>query len=421
MVAELISVGTELLMGNIVNTNARFLSRQCADLGLTLYYQTVVGDNEERLKETLERALSRADVIFLTGGLGPTRDDLTKETVAKTLHKSLIESKEIRAKLETYFQRFGRSITENNWKQALVIEGAKILENTNGTAPGLLVESEGNKRIFLLPGPPGEMMPMFEQSVMPILLSLQNGVLYSEMVKLCGIGESQAETMILDLIDQQTNPTIAPYAKPGEVHFRVTAKAATKEEGKALVEPMIAELKNRFGTHIFTCKEEETLEAHVLSLLRERKCKLSLAESCTGGLLAARLTAVPNASSVIEETYVVYSEESKKRLLLVSEETVQNYSVVSEETAAQMAQGAAKLAKADVAISITGLAGPSGFPEEGATEAEKKVAVGTVAFGCYFFGKIKTEQRIFQGEREKVRAYAVQYALDFLRRCLQLP
>ena len=232
MTVELISVGTELLLGNIVNTNAAYLAEQCAMLGLSCFYQTVVGDNEERLTETLKTALERSDVILLSGGLGPTQDDLTKETAAEVLGRKLYMDESSKKRLQEFFARRKMEITENNWKQAMVPEGAIVLANENGTAPGIIME-EGGKRLILLPGPPGELIPMFESAVFPYLAKAQPGVIYSQTVKLCGIGESKAETMAADLIAKQKNPTIAPYAKVGEVHLRITAKASVEKRPRS--------------------------------------------------------------------------------------------------------------------------------------------------------------------------------------------
>ena len=247
MTVELISVGTEILLGNIVNTNAAFLSEQCAALGLSCYHQSVVGDNEERLLEAVRQALTRSDILILSGGLGPTKDDLTKEVTAKAFGKELYEDEHTKKRIEEYFRRVhSDQVTPNNWKQALVPEGAKVIDNHNGTAPGLILEENG-KIAILLPGPPNEIVPMFERDVAPYLNRLQPEGIYSKMVKISSIGESKAETMIADLMEAQTNPTIAPYAKTGEVHLRVTAKAASEDEAEELIAPVIEELFARFG------------------------------------------------------------------------------------------------------------------------------------------------------------------------------
>lgn len=231
MTVELICVGTEILLGNIVNTNAAYLAEKCAGLGLSCYFQTVVGDNEERLTKVLETAVSRSDIVILSGGLGPTEDDLTKEVAAKVCGKTLCEDKHSRKRIEEYFVGRNMKPTENNWKQAMVPEGCKVLDNHNGTAPGIITETE-NCKVVLLPGPPNELMPMFEESVIPYLNELTPGVICSQTVKICGVSESKAETMVKDLIDAQTNPTIATYAKTGEVHIRVTASAEDKKPGR---------------------------------------------------------------------------------------------------------------------------------------------------------------------------------------------
>ena len=253
MVVELIAVGTELLLGNIVNTNARFLAEKCAVLGLSIYNQSVVGDNRERLSDAVRIALKRSDILILTGGLGPTEDDLTKEVCAEVLGFPLVEDKHTRERIEEYLKNSYKKIPENNWKQALVPDGAKILDNDNGTAPGLIMEKFG-KSVILLPGPPDELYPMFMDKVYPYLQGLQPETILSRMVKVCGIGESEVETKMLDLIDKQTNPTIATYAKTGEVHLRVTARASDKEAAKKMIKPVIKEIKNRFGDAVLRYK-----------------------------------------------------------------------------------------------------------------------------------------------------------------------
>lgn len=412
MVVELISVGTELLLGNIVNTNAAYLSKKCAGLGLSLYTQTVVGDNEKRLEAALKCALERSDIVILTGGLGPTKDDLTKEVVAATLGKDLVCDARTKERIISYFagRKDLEDITENNWKQADVIEGAKILDNNNGTAPGFIVKTDDNKHVVLMPGPPNEMNPMFEQYVIPYLSSLTNKVLYSEMVKVCGIGESKAETMILDLIEEQSNPTIAPYAKTAEVHFRVTASGENIEEAKKLVKPVVRELKERFGEFIYTTKEEETLEEKVVSMLLERNMTITTAESLTGGLLAGRIVNVPGASAVFDEGLITYSNRAKHKQLHVSKETLKTYGAVSEQTAYEMAKGALEVTQSDVSIAVTGLAGPDGGTEE--------KPVGLVYIGCCVDGNVTVEKFIFKGNRQKIRDNTVIRALDLVRRCI---
>lgn len=408
MTVELISVGTEILLGNIVNTNASYLAEKCAGLGLSNYYQVSVGDNEDRLTQVLSQALSRSDVVILTGGLGPTEDDLTKEVTAKVLQRQLIVDSIAKKCIEEYFKgRDTKDIPENNWKQAEVIEGAVVLYNSNGTAPGLLVKTDAGKIIILLPGPPGELVPMFEEAVIPYLKGLSKNVLYSEMVKVCGIGESKAEFMVKDLIAAQTNPTLATYAKNGEVHLRVTALATSKVEGKTITTPLVEELKKRFGTHIYTTEEKVTLEEAVIKLLIKHKLTLATAESCSGGLLSGKLVNVSGASAVFEEGFVTYSNKAKMKYLGVSEDTLKAYGAVSRETATEMAQGASRASESTAALSVTGIAGP-----EGGTELKP---VGLVYIGCYLNGKTEVREFHFRGNRQKVREYTVITALDFLR------
>ena len=316
MTAELISVGTELLMGNIVNTNARYLSEKCAELGISVYYQVTVGDNPVRLKNTIRTAIGRSDLLILTGGLGPTEDDLTKEMTAEVLERELVEDAHTRERIEEYFRNSNHKvISKNNWKQALIIEGCQVIDNDNGTAPGLYAEASDGVKILLLPGPPNELIPMFEKKVVPLLMEQcgRDGLLYSNMVKICGVGESMVETMIKDLIDNQTNPTIAPYAKTGEVHLRVTARAKDEEEGRRLNAPLLAELQNRFGDNIFTIREEETLEEHVIARLKRLGFTATAAESCTGGLFSGRLINVPGASAVYNCGMITYAKEATEK------------------------------------------------------------------------------------------------------------
>ncbi len=414
MTVELISVGTELLLGNIVNTNANYLSRKCAELGFSLYYQITVGDNEERFCKALKEALERSDVIILTGGLGPTQDDMTKEGVAKVFGRELRMDEHSRERIASYFQFRTHNgvpsvITENNWKQALKIDGCIVIDNNNGTAPGYIVENDG-KAVILLPGPPNEMVPMFEEAIFPYLKKKQNKIFVSSMVKICGVGESKAETELLDLIGGQTNPTIAPYAKDGEVHFRITAAADNKEEGERMIAPVVEELFRRFDSNIYTTKEEETLEEVVVSLLKEKKLTLSTAESCTGGLLTGRLVNVSGVSEVLMEGFITYSNEAKQKYLGVKPETLAAYGAVSAQTAGEMAAGAAGAACAQAALAVTGIAGP-----EGGTEQKP---VGLVYIACYLKGKVTVRELRLRGKRSGIREQSVIQAMDLLRRCL---
>ena len=419
MTVELISVGTELLMGNIANTNATYLSRKCSELGFSMYHQVTVGDNELRLIEAIVTAMDRSDIIILTGGLGPTSDDITKETLAKVLQRRVIRDEHSKKRIEEYLDRiitdnktipgYLGKITENNWKQADKIEDSIVIDNDYGTAPGYIVEDR-DKVIIILPGPPFEMVPMFEQSMLPYLKKLQDKVFVTRMVKICGIGESTAETMILDLIEKQSNPTIAPYAKGGEVHFRITAYANNEEEGIKLIDPILIELESRFSNNIFTINEDESLEEVVIRLLARHKLTLVTAESCTGGLLSGRIVNVPGASDVFTEGFITYSNQAKMKYLNVSSDTLDAYGAVSEQTAKEMAIGSVNTSGCDIGIAITGIAGPGGGTDD--------KPVGLVHFACYLNGKFFVSKRQFKGGRDKIREYSVVAALDLIRRSI---
>lgn len=410
MVVELISVGTEILMGNIINTNAAYLSGRLADQGMSVYFQDVVGDNEERLKETLSLALSRSDIVILSGGLGPTPDDLTKEVAAKTAGVNLYMDEACKSAIGDYFNKIGRTPTDNNWKQALMPEGGVVLPNHNGTAPGCIIKTEDGKHIILLPGPPEELKPMFEESVVPYLNELMPGVILSKTVKLCGIGESSAAQMIADLIDNQSNPTIATYAKTGEVHIRISAKADSQSEAKKLLKPMVKDVKERFAANIYTTEDDVTLEKAVVDLLVANDLTVGTVESCTGGLLAGRLINVPGVSDVFKSGIVTYSNKSKRRLVGVKKATLDKYGAVSAETAKEMARGLAALGKADVAVAVTGIAGPDG----GTTEKP----VGLVYIACDVCGKTRVRECHFTGNRQKIRDNSVVAALNLMRECI---
>ena len=411
LTVELISVGTEILMGNIINTNAAFLAEQCVRLGLNCYYQDVVGDNADRLKATIDTALGRADIIILGGGLGPTQDDLTKETAAECMGRKLYMDEDSKAAISDYFARTGRTPTDNNWKQAMMPEGCIILPNHNGTAPGCIIaDKENNKHVILLPGPPEELKLMYTESVEPYLRSLMKGTIWSKTVKICGIGESRAESMIEDLIDSQTNPTIATYAKTGEVHIRVTAYGEDEQSAKKLVKPMVKELKSRFGEYIYSTEEDVTLEKAVVDLITGNGLTVSTIESCTGGLLAGRLISVPGVSDAFKSGLITYSNKSKRKLAGVKKNTLDKYGAVSEQTAAEMVKGVAALTKTDIAVATTGIAGPGGgTPEK---------PVGLVYIACYVCGNVTVTEHHFNGTRQKIRDNAVTSALNLMRRCI---
>ncbi|MCR4690304.1 MAG: competence/damage-inducible protein A [Lachnospiraceae bacterium] len=409
MVVELISVGTEILMGNIVNTNAAYLAEQCNVMGLVCYYQTTVGDNEKRLTETIKTAMSRADLIILSGGLGPTKDDLTKEICAKVCKKELVEDKASKEAIKDFFQKRGKKPTENNWKQAMVPKGCIVLDNPNGTAPGIIMEEEKNT-LILLPGPPNELVPMFADKVIPYLKSKQEAVMVSQTVKIVGVGESSVAAQIDDLFEKQTNPTIATYAKVGEVHLRVTARAEDEKKARKLLKPMIKELKNRFSEHVFTTDPDVTLEQSIVDLLVDNDLTVSTVESCTGGLVAGRLINVPGVSEVFKMGHITYSNKAKRKIIGVKRSTLDKYGAVSEQVAAEMAKGGFGMTKADVTVSVTGIAGPDGGT------AEKPV--GLVYIGCCVKGKVTVKKYNFSGSRAKIREATVSAALVLMRECV---
>lgn len=406
-IVEIVCVGTELLLGNIVNTNAAFLAEECAGLGLSSYYQTVVGDNRERLTETLKLALSRSDIVILSGGLGPTQDDLTKEVAAEVAGKEMYMHEESRERLVSYFERRGLTLTENNFKQAMIPEGAIVLTNNNGTAPGVIIPYE-DKHIVLLPGPPGELKPMFKESVAPYLAKLSGEVLVSKTVKIVSVGESIAETMIKDLIDNQTNPTIATYAKTGEVHIRVTAAGPDEATCEKLLKPVVRELKQRFGNNIYSTNEDVTLEKAVIDLLVSGGLRAMTVESCTGGMIASRLVNVPGASEVFRYGLVTYSNKSKRKLAGVKKSTLEKYTAVSAETVTEMVKTTEVGPKADVIVGVTGYA----------SQGDETQPAGLVYIACNICGKTTVKEFKFNGGRMKVRESATTQALVLMRECI---
>ena len=407
MTAEIICVGTEILLGNIVNTNAAYLAEKCAYLGLSNYYQVVVGDNEQRLLETINTAKSRADVIFLIGGLGPTEDDLTKETAAKAFNVELVMDEEAKNNIVTILTNRGIDSTNNNFKQALVPKGSIVLYNKNGTAPGIIMEEAG-KVVIMLPGPPNEFVPMVDDQVVPYFLKKgTNDVIYSRVVKLVGVGESKVAEEISDLI-AMTNPTVATYAKTGEVHIRVTASAANDDEAKALVKPVVKKLKAMYPDNVYSTNADETLERAVVELLSKNGLSITAAESCTGGLVCGKIVNVAGASEVFRGGYITYSNKQKRNVIGVKKSTLEKYGAVSEQVAAEMAKGVLEVSKADVAISTTGIAGPGGgTPEK---------PVGLVYIGCAVKNKVYVEKFNFSGSRNKVRESTVVAALSMVRK-----
>ena len=405
MKAEIITVGTEILLGDILNTNCRYLSRELAAMGIEMYYQITVGDNEERLLKTLDESLNRSDIVICTGGLGPTEDDITKEVCAKyfgyelELHKPSLD-----AMIER-FKHMNRVPTKNNEKQAYFPKEAYILKNDNGTAPGCIMEKEG-KMIVVLPGPPKEMESMFENYVKPYLSKLTDDVIESEVLRIIGVGESKVENDILDIIDSQTNPTIATYAKGYECTLRITAKAKSVEEAKELIKPMSDEMKRRFGQSLYATGET-SIEEVVSKMLVENNLKIAVAESCTGGMVSASLINYPGISSVFMEGCVTYSNEAKMKSLGVKKETLDVYGAVSDKCAKEMASGVAARYNTNVGIATTGIAGPGGGTDE--------KPVGLVYFGIYINGKVITKKYVFNGDRQGVRERATRTILNDLR------
>ncbi len=353
---ELISVGTEILLGDILNTNARFLSKELAALGISLMYQTTVGDNAERLKACLDHAFSRADTVILTGGLGPTPDDLTKEVCADYFGKALIMRDDILAEIEKYFLRKGLSMPETNTKQALAPEDSRVLPNKNGTAPGIIME-DGGRKIIILPGPPREMEPMFTEQVVPYLKNFSHSVIKSHTVRTFGIGESAMSEKVADLLEKE-NPTVAPYAKDGEALLRITAKADSEEAADRLILPVLEEIKARLGCCIYGI-DVPSIEEATVSLMKAKKATAAFAESCTAGLCAKRITDISGASEVFHCGVVSYSDEIKERLLSVRADDLKCFGAVSDIVAAQMALGVKELSGADYGVAVTGMAGPT--------------------------------------------------------------
>lgn len=409
MKAEIISVGTELLLGDIVNTNAQYLSKRLADMGIFVYYQTVVGDNTERMKKAYELAFSRADFVITTGGLGPTQDDLTKEIAAEFFKKELVLHENSLERISGFFQKLNRKMSENNIKQAEMPEDSIILENNNGTAPGCIIE-ENSKVMILLPGPPKEMKLMFEESVVPYLAKFSKDILISKVIRFAGIGESAMAEIVGDLIDNGINPTVAPYAKDFECILRITAKALNEGDAKALIKPVETEIRKRLGNYIYG-EGETSLEFVLGETLIQKKLTIATAESCTGGLVASTLINYPGISSVFLEGAVTYSNEAKVKRLGVKEETLKKHGAVSHETAEEMARGIAFAAGSDIGLSTTGIAGPGGGTDD--------KPVGLVYIGIYIKGVVKTKELHLSGDRARVRTRTVKELLNWLRVELQ--
>ncbi len=396
MNAEILCVGTELLLGDIINTNAAYIARSLAAIGINVYHQSVVGDNPERLKQSLDIALSRADLVVMTGGLGPTYDDLTKETVADKFGLPMELHQPSLDRITAYFQRMNRVMTPNNEKQAWMPKGAKVFPNNYGTAPGLAVQQ----------GPPKEMEPMFSEEVVPYLKNFSDTVLLSHTVHIFGMGESAVEDKLKDYMLSHLNPTVAPYAKQGEVQLRVTASACDEEAANKLIQPVLADIRRILGNVVYGIDVGTLQNAFVQELKRKGK-KAATAESCTAGLVSKRITEISGASQVFECGVVSYANRIKAEILGVSQQTLDTYTEISEQTAREMARGIRKLSGADIGLSVTGLAGPDGGTPE------KPVGLVYICASCDGFEKVQ-ELHLSRGrrnEREDIRYLAASHLL----------
>ncbi len=411
MNAEIIAVGSELLLGQIVNTNARFLSSHLAELGINVYFHTVVGDNPDRLKSAIEIAEKRSDLLIFTGGLGPTKDDLTKETIATHLGCSLVLDQEALTSIEMYFSKTKRTMTENNRKQALVFEGSHVLANDHGMAPGMVLAANSHT-YMLLPGPPKEMEPMFlmyGRAAIAAQIKTSDKIV-SRVLRFFGIGEAQLETEIEDLIDSQSNPTIAPLAADGEVTLRLTAKHSDETAAVSMLDQIEKSIRARVGEFLYGY-DHTSLAEELVKALKEKKLTIAAAESLTGGMFQQEITAIPGTSAILKGGIVCYTNEVKHNVLKVEQETIDTHGVVSEQCAKELAENVAKLTNADIGISFTGVAGPD--------ESEGK-PVGTVFIGIFIKGKPVTAVRLnLSGTRNAIRVRTVKSGCYFLLKKLQ--
>lgn len=409
MVAEIVAIGTELLMGQIVNADAQYLSRRLQSLGISVYHHTTVGDNPQRLRDALALALSRSDIVITTGGLGPTQDDLSKETVAALLGREMVFDAESWRVIEGYFARMNRACPENNRRQAMFAEGAVILPNACGTAPGCMIEQDG-KLVIQLPGPPREMAAMFEAQVYAFLAQRTGGCIASRYLRIYGLGESQVAQMCAAYIEAQDGVTVAPYCSLGECQLRVTARGADEAQALAHVVPVVEALRGILGDAVYavTNSPEGSMEEAAGRALTQRGLTVATAESCTGGLVAAKLVNYPGISAALNEAHVTYANAAKVRYCGVRQETLDVFGAVSEQTAHEMAQGLRERSGADIAVSTTGVAGPGGGTLE--------KPVGLVYVGCADAHGVRVERLMLSGDRQKVRELAALRALDMVRR-----
>ena len=407
---EILAVGTELLLGNIANTDAQMLSQGLSELGLNVYYHTVVGDNPERVTQAVDIAKKRADIIITTGGLGPTCDDLTKNVLAKAFGKKLVFDQASADRCKAFFDRIGRPMTDNNLQQAMLPEGCTILTNDWGTAPGCAFYAEGC-HVIMLPGPPSECRPMFYNRAVPYLSRLSEGVIASHTLKLFGIGESSMEAQLREQMNHMVNPTLAPYAKEGECELRVTAKAKTVEEAEELLKPTVEQVKALFGNKVYGV-DVSSMEQVVEKYLLEKGMTIGCAESCTGGLIAKRLTDVPGASKVFKGGIVSYTNEVKHNVLGVPQELLDEFGAVSAPVAQAMAEGARKALGCDIALASTGVAGPD--PDDRGNE------VGTmfVAIATPDGTHVRPLHLGNRPVRARLRTQTAHHAFDLARRYL---
>ena len=407
--AELIAVGTELLLGNIANTDAQMISQGLSQLGINVYYHTVVGDNPQRVRQAVDIARGRADILITTGGLGPTCDDLTKVAVAQAFGKELVYHEPSAQRIRERFAQRGTPVTENNFQQAMVPEGCTVLDNDWGTAPGVAFQADGT-HVLMLPGPPRECEMMFRHRALPYLQQLADGVIASRTVKTFGIGESAAEALLRDLMNALHNPTLAPYAKPTGTELRITAHAPTREEALRLIAPVEERVKAILGDKVIGV-DVDSLEEVCFALLKDRGLTVGTAESCTGGLLAKLLTDLPGSSAVFRGGVVSYTNGVKAGLLGVPQDLLDRYGAVSPQVAEAMARGAKASLGCDIALSTTGVAGPDAD--------DRGNPIGLVYLGLAWGDQCRvTEFRAGPVERERVRRQAAQTALDLLRRHL---
>ena len=412
MNAEIIAVGTELLLGHTINTDAAYVARELSDIGVNLLFSSTVGDNPERLHAAVKQALSRSDLLVTTGGLGPTEDDLTKQTVAQAAGKKLVLHEEILKEIEAFFKNRPGACGENQKRQAWLPEGSTVLANVIGTAPGCAFETDAGKIVIMLPGPPSELIPMLRHEAVPYLMKREHASIVSKNVHVFGKGEGQVAEMIDDLV-QGANPTAATYAKDGEMFVRVTARAETPEEAEQMCAPLVQEICSRIGDCVYGV-DAESLEELVVKELSARGMTIATAESCTGGFLAKRLTDIPGASAVIGTGVVTYANAAKEKLIGVPHAVLETYGAVSSETARAMAEGVRRLAGSDLGVGITGIAGPDG------DTAEKKVGLVYLALSD---GKTVLVHKIPGANRNRTRDWirytAASRALDMVRRYLE--